>query len=178
MAVWARSSNISGPSTSFLVIHPRRRNLQKGHRAAAKQDDDAEEGKKKRGGIQIPEEWPWEDAKKLFESPDITPADEINVSLSLFCAVKNSNMRPSSSGKNQTLRDWLNFLSRRKDLCVSPPSPPLSTTLRFICTQGGPCAQVMRETYEGRQFKTTRTYRRLLHRQAERQHRFNVQGQG
>ncbi|KAF9648177.1 PIN domain-like protein [Thelephora ganbajun] len=45
-------------------------------KATAKQDDDAEEGKKKRGGIHIPEEWPWEEAKKLFESPDVTPADQ------------------------------------------------------------------------------------------------------
>lgn len=51
-----------------------------GHRAVAKQEDDAGEGKKKRGGIQIPEEWPWEEAKKLFQHPDITPADQIEVS--------------------------------------------------------------------------------------------------
>lgn len=55
-------------------------------RTAAKQDDNNEEGKegkKKRGGIQIPEEWPWEEAKKLFESPDVTPADQFNVSACL-----------------------------------------------------------------------------------------------
>ena len=49
------------------------------HRTAAKQDGDAEDGKKKRGGMQIPEEWPWEEAKKLFENPDVTPADQIDV---------------------------------------------------------------------------------------------------
>lgn len=54
-----------------------------GHRAIPKQDDGAEEGKKKRGGIQIPEEWPWEEAKKLFENPDVTPADQIEVSVDL-----------------------------------------------------------------------------------------------
>jgi len=48
-------------------------------KAVAKQNDDAEEGKKKRGGIQIPEEWPWEEAKKLFENPDVTPADQIDL---------------------------------------------------------------------------------------------------
>ena len=53
-------------------------------RAAAKQDDDAEEGKKKRGGVQVPEEWPWEEAKTLFEKPDVTPADQIDVSLTLL----------------------------------------------------------------------------------------------
>ena len=50
-------------------------------RTAARKDDDGDgEGKKKRGGIQIPEEWPWEEAKKLFENPDVTPADQIDVS--------------------------------------------------------------------------------------------------
>lgn len=27
----------------------------------------------------MPEEWPWEEAKKLFEKPDVLPADEIEV---------------------------------------------------------------------------------------------------
>lgn len=48
------------------------------HRAAAKEEA-AEDGKKKRGGISMPEEWPWEEAKKFFEHPDVTPADEIEV---------------------------------------------------------------------------------------------------
>ena len=55
-----------------------------GCRAAGKQDGDAEEGKKKRGGMQIPEEWPWEEAKKLFENPDVTPAEQIDVSDGCF----------------------------------------------------------------------------------------------
>ncbi|KZT11965.1 PIN domain-like protein [Laetiporus sulphureus 93-53] len=38
-----------------------------------------EDGKKKKGGISVPEEWPWEEAKKFFEHPDVTPADEIEV---------------------------------------------------------------------------------------------------
>ncbi|KAI6014825.1 PIN domain-like protein [Pisolithus microcarpus] len=43
-------------------------------------DADAEEGaKKKKGGIHIPEDWPWEDAKKLFESPDVIPASEVEL---------------------------------------------------------------------------------------------------
>jgi len=45
----------------------------------AKKEEVAEEGKKKKGGIQIPEEWPWEEAKKLFEEPDVTPADQIEL---------------------------------------------------------------------------------------------------
>ncbi|KAJ7475719.1 flap endonuclease 1 [Mycena latifolia] len=34
---------------------------------------------KGKGGIVVPEEWPWEDAKKVFEKPDVTPADEIEL---------------------------------------------------------------------------------------------------
>ena len=60
--------------------------LHGGRRTAVKQDDDKEEGKKKRGGVQIPEEWPWEEAKKLFENPDVTPADQLEVSVhGMFC---------------------------------------------------------------------------------------------
>lgn len=41
---------------------------------------DAEEGgKKKKGGIQVPEEWSWQEAKKLFEKPDVLPASEVEV---------------------------------------------------------------------------------------------------
>ncbi|KAG9315948.1 PIN domain-like protein [Chiua virens] len=41
---------------------------------------DAEDGgKKKKGGIHVPEEWPWQDAKKLFEKPDVLPASEVEV---------------------------------------------------------------------------------------------------
>lgn len=47
-------------------------------RVAAKEEA-AEDGKKKKGGIVIPEEWPWEEAKKVFETPDVTPADQIEV---------------------------------------------------------------------------------------------------
>ena len=55
------------------------------HRVSAKEskDDGAEDGKKKRGGIVIPEEWPWEEAKKIFEKPDVTPADQLEVRLLL-----------------------------------------------------------------------------------------------
>ncbi|KAH9942887.1 PIN domain-like protein [Amylocystis lapponica] len=45
----------------------------------AAKDDAAEDGKKKKGGISVPEEWPWEQAKKIFEKPDVTQADEIEV---------------------------------------------------------------------------------------------------
>lgn len=32
------------------------------------------------GGVHVPENWLWEEAKKLFEKPDVTPANEIEVS--------------------------------------------------------------------------------------------------
>ena len=46
----------------------------------AEKEEAAEEGKKKKGGIHIPEEWPFEAAKELFLKPDVTPADELEVS--------------------------------------------------------------------------------------------------
>ncbi|KAI0372263.1 PIN domain-like protein [Pilatotrama ljubarskyi] len=45
----------------------------------AEKEEAAEEGKKKKGGIQIPEEWPWEEAKAIFERPDVTPADQLDL---------------------------------------------------------------------------------------------------
>jgi len=45
----------------------------------AAKEEAAEDGKKKKGGIIIPEEWPWEEAKRVFEKPDVTPADQIEV---------------------------------------------------------------------------------------------------
>ncbi|KAF9524260.1 PIN domain-like protein [Crepidotus variabilis] len=36
-------------------------------------------GKKGKGGVQFPEEWPWEDAKKIFEKPEVLPADDIEL---------------------------------------------------------------------------------------------------
>ncbi|KAK7677732.1 Flap endonuclease 1-A [Cerrena zonata] len=48
-------------------------------KAAAKEEAAGDDGKKKKGGIQIPEEWPWEQAKKVFETPDVTPADQIEL---------------------------------------------------------------------------------------------------
>ena len=58
-------------------------------RAAEKADADAdgEDGKKKKGGIQVPEEWPWEEAKKVFEHPDVTPAAELEVGREVFVLI-------------------------------------------------------------------------------------------
>jgi flap endonuclease-1 len=51
-------------------------------REASKQEtaaDDEGTPKKKKGGVQIPENWPWEEAKQLFLKPDVLPADEVEV---------------------------------------------------------------------------------------------------
>ncbi|KAJ1309963.1 hypothetical protein OPQ81_006722 [Rhizoctonia solani] len=44
----------------------------------------ADDGPKKpapvrRGGIHVPEYYPWEEAKKLFLQPDVTPADQVEL---------------------------------------------------------------------------------------------------
>ncbi|KAN0126419.1 PIN domain-like protein [Russula decolorans] len=57
-----------------VVEHLREKQAEK-EEAAAENDD----GKKKRGGIQVPAEWPWEEAKKVFEQPDVTPSDQIEL---------------------------------------------------------------------------------------------------
>ena len=45
----------------------------------AEKEEAADEGKKKKGGVQIPEEWPWEAAKELFKKPDVTPANDLDL---------------------------------------------------------------------------------------------------
>ncbi|KAI0667614.1 PIN domain-like protein [Trametes maxima] len=45
----------------------------------SEKEEAAEEGKKKKGGVQIPEEWPWEQAKAFFVKPDVTPADQLDL---------------------------------------------------------------------------------------------------
>jgi flap endonuclease-1 len=41
----------------------------------------AKKGKKRKGGVMIPDEWPWEEAKKIFVNPEVLPADEVEVSM-------------------------------------------------------------------------------------------------
>jgi flap endonuclease-1 len=31
------------------------------------------------GGVHVPDEWPWEQAKKVFEEPDVLPNEQIQV---------------------------------------------------------------------------------------------------
>ena len=44
----------------------------------ASREEAEEEGKKKKG-VHVPEDWPWEKAKHLFLQPDVTPADSLEV---------------------------------------------------------------------------------------------------
>ncbi|EIW81137.1 PIN domain-like protein [Coniophora puteana RWD-64-598 SS2] len=63
-----------------VVEHLREKQAEKAEAAAAAAEEDGKDGKKKKsGGIQVPEEWPWEEAKKLFEKPDVLPADEVEL---------------------------------------------------------------------------------------------------
>ncbi|EPQ50958.1 PIN domain-like protein [Gloeophyllum trabeum ATCC 11539] len=48
-------------------------------KVAAKGEEAGDDAKKKKGGIHIPQDWPWEEAKKLFEKPDVIPADELEI---------------------------------------------------------------------------------------------------
>jgi len=61
-------------SLEGVVEHLREKQAEK-EEAAADKDD----GKKRRGGVQVPDEWPWEEAKKIFAQPDVTPSDQIEL---------------------------------------------------------------------------------------------------
>ena len=76
------SWSICGKSTShvcslFAIVS----RADNGNRQAEKEEAaaDKEDGKKRKGGVHVPEEWPWEEAKKIFAEPDVTPADQIQV---------------------------------------------------------------------------------------------------
>ncbi|KAL4073266.1 PIN domain-like protein [Scleroderma yunnanense] len=58
-----------------VVEHLREKQAEKEEKAV-----DAEDGaKKKKGGIHVPEEWPWEEAKKLFQNPDVLPSSDVEL---------------------------------------------------------------------------------------------------
>lgn len=44
--------------------------------------------KKTSAGMQIPEHWPWEEAKKLFKQPDVVKGDGLDVSVLSFVGVE------------------------------------------------------------------------------------------
>lgn len=45
----------------------------------AGEEESAPKKRKRAGGVSVPEEWPWEEAKKVFQKPDVTPADQVEV---------------------------------------------------------------------------------------------------
>lgn len=49
----------------------------------------SKKGKKRKGGVIIPDEWPWEEAKKIFVNPEVLPADELEVN------VVSHNLKPA-----------------------------------------------------------------------------------
>jgi hypothetical protein len=63
---------------------------------------------KGKGGIIVPEEWPWEDAKKVFEKPDVTPADDIEVWLNYSLIFNSQNTLQSWNGPTQM---WMGSFS-------------------------------------------------------------------
>jgi flap endonuclease-1 len=69
-----REKCVSFQSVSCLRLTTGDRQAEKEEAAADKED-----GKKRKGGVHVPEEWPWEEAKKVFAEPDVTPADQIQV---------------------------------------------------------------------------------------------------
>ena len=67
-------------------------------------------GKGKGGGTQIPDEWPWEEAKKIFEKPDVLPADEVEVGVSHFYREMCADELPSWNGTIPMSMAWSNSL--------------------------------------------------------------------
>ncbi|TFK65373.1 hypothetical protein BDN72DRAFT_203637, partial [Pluteus cervinus] len=106
-------------------------------------------GKKKAkgrgGGINVPEDWPWERAKELFEKPDVTPADEIELEwkapdieglVEFLVKDKGFNeervragaakLQKSMNTKQQGRLEGF-FVVRQKDKSKAPPSPTKSS---------------------------------------------------
>ncbi|KAH7885537.1 PIN domain-like protein [Phlebopus sp. FC_14] len=96
-----------------VVEHLRDKQAEKEEKAA-----DAEDGTKKRkGGIQVPEEWPWEEAKKIFEKPDVLPASEVEVCLLLHFTgsrVGILNGHPQLEWKDPDVEGLVQFLVTEK----------------------------------------------------------------
>jgi hypothetical protein len=69
----------------LFYLHPQL--TTNGIRQAEKEEAaaDKEDGKKRKGGVHVPDEWPWEEAKKIFAEPDVTPADQIQVRNRFAC---------------------------------------------------------------------------------------------
>ena len=101
---------------SFFLYFLHRSRVDNGNRQAEKEEAaaDKEDGKKRKGGVHVPEEWPWEEAKKVFAEPDVTPADQIQVCQ--LCALLPKQQLSglifdacSSNGRHQMSKDSSTF---------------------------------------------------------------------
>ncbi len=74
--------------------------------------------RKAMGGMQLPEFWPWEQAKELFIHPDVLPANEVEVR-AMRGGVKGVGLTGplarSSSGPSRTSRGWSTSWSGKRD---------------------------------------------------------------
>jgi flap endonuclease-1 len=114
-------------SIAFLA-HDENRQAEKDEAATDKED-----GKKKRGGIQVPVEWPWEEAKKVFEQPDVTPSDQIEVGPPpVWSSCQLVILTHSAAGMVRTgCRGTGRFPCEGEGVQVSVIRPPLTAYSRF-----------------------------------------------
>jgi flap endonuclease-1 len=82
--------------------------------ASQKVQEEEESGKKKKGGIQIPEYWPWEEAKKIFVNPDVLPAHDVEVGQNFKPKHTTNSLVTSWSGTYLMLKDWWNSWSLKR----------------------------------------------------------------
>ena len=89
---------------------------EEGESASKKKAAPAKKGKKRKGGVMIPDEWPWEEAKKIFVNPEVLPADEVEVNMgSLVSKIYSSKIMLSQlEWKNPDVEGLVQFLVTEK----------------------------------------------------------------
>jgi len=68
------------PATKKKTTTTTKKSTAKSSSAAASSSAPAKPKRNIKGGMQLPEYWPWEEAKKVFMKPDVTPGDDLEVS--------------------------------------------------------------------------------------------------
>jgi len=70
-----------GPKTAFKLIkeHGDLKSVLKHLKDKIAPPEEEGSSKKAKGGIHIPDYWPWEEAKKIFEKPDVVPSHEVEL---------------------------------------------------------------------------------------------------
>ncbi|KZO93591.1 PIN domain-like protein [Calocera viscosa TUFC12733] len=71
-----------GPKTALKLVreHESMDEILETLRGKMGDKDGKEDGTpKKKGGVQVPDDWPWQKAKELFIHPDVTPASELTI---------------------------------------------------------------------------------------------------